>query len=396
MTNKIEDLNLSHSEINDLQDWLNRTDVGVDINRPQNTDGISILQMCGIDHLENAWSDIYAYFLDPNKDHGLGSLFLTTLLRLTGVQDYVIEDIRIIREYKCKNNKRIDILIRGVEWAIMIENKVYHEIANPFDTYWTSVYACKKRGVLLTLHPVNSPDSRFANVTHIQWLREIKRNLPGQLPVKTDILLNDFIENVNKLTGEMNENIRNYYLANRQKINRLVEVSKEYKKWLEDIFAEDHFIKSLPLGSLASNRNQHFIRTHQARFGSKGRYVMYLIPDTDELVFTVYFERLWKSKEESAYLSVYIEPLNKWYRRIADQKNDGDNLLMRKIKDCAASYGVSGNSPELNFWHCAKVEKKFIINELTHTKIRDFIREVLHPDSNLVKAAKGIVDIMSK
>lgn len=58
---------------------------------------------------------------------------------------------------------------------------------------------------------------------------------------------------------------------------------------------------------------------------------MYLIPDTDELVFTVYFERLWKSKEESAYLSVYIEPLNKWYRRIADQKNDGDNLLMRKI-----------------------------------------------------------------
>lgn len=396
MTNTEDALTLSLSEMNDLQDWLDKTEVGVDFNKSQNADGISILQMCGIDHLENAWSDIYAYFLNPNKDHGLGSLFLTALMRLIGEQEYAIEDIRIIREYKCKSNKRIDILIRGIEWAIMIENKVYHDIVNPFDTYWSSVYACKKHGVLLTLNPIASPDSRFVNITHLQWLREIQRNLPDHLPVKPDILLNDFIENVKKLTGEMDENIRKLYLANRQKINRLVEVSGQYKKWLQSIFTEDRFIESIPLGSLASNRNQHLIRTHQTRLGSKDRYVMYLIPNTDELVFTVYFERLWKSKEERAILSVYIEPLNMWYRRITDQKNDEDNLLMRKIKDCAASYGVPGNEPKPYFWHCAKKEKEFIINELTRTKIQDFLREVLQPDSNLVKAAKSIVEIMSK
>lgn len=395
MTNKDDDLTLSLSETNALQDWLDKTDLGVSLNK-KNADGISILQMCGIDHLENAWSDIYAYFLNPDKDHGLGSLFLTSLLRLIGVQDYAIEDVCIIREYKCKKNKRIDILIRGIEWAIMIENKVYHEIVNPFDTYWTSVSACKKRGVLLTLHPVTSPDARFVNITHLQWLREIQRNLPDHLPVKTDILLNDFIENINKLTGEMNENIRNLYLANRQKINSLVEVSMEYKNWLQGIFTEDRFIESLPLDSSASNRNQHLFRTHQTRLGSKDRYVMYLIPDTDELVFTVYFERLWKSKEESAILSVYIEPLNKWYRRIVDPKNDSDNLLMKEIKECVAYYGVTGNKPKPFFWHCAKIEKEFLINELTRTKIQDFLREVLNPDGNLVKAAKGIVEIMSK
>lgn len=397
MTNKNDDLNLSLSEINDLQGWLDKTDVRVDLNKTQTIDGISILQMCGIDHLENAWSDIYAYFLNPNKEHGLGSMFLTTLLRLIGVQDYAVEgDIRIIREYKCANSKRIDILIRGIEWAIMIENKVYHEIINPFETYWNSVYACKKRGVLLTLQPVTSPDSRFVNVTHSQWLREIQRNLPDQLPVKTNILLYDFIENVKKLTGEMDENIRNLYLANRQKINSLVEVSREYKNWLQGIFTDDRFIESISINSLASNRHQHLIRTHQTRVGSKDRYVMYLIPNTDELVFTVYFERLWKSKEESAILSVYIEPLNNWYRRIADPKKASDNLLMKEIKECAAYYGVSGNMPKTYFWHCAKIEKEFLINELTRTKIQDFLREVLHPDSSLVKAAKGIVETMSK
>ena len=39
----------------------------------------TLLDIAGIDHLENHWSDIYAYFFNPKASHGLSRLFIDSL-----------------------------------------------------------------------------------------------------------------------------------------------------------------------------------------------------------------------------------------------------------------------------------------------------------------------------
>ncbi|MFP3398822.1 PD-(D/E)XK nuclease family protein, partial [Brevibacterium sp. SIMBA_078] len=39
------------------------------------------------------------------------------------------------REVTTKSNKRIDLLLEGNDWVMVIENKIYHHQVNPFKTY---------------------------------------------------------------------------------------------------------------------------------------------------------------------------------------------------------------------------------------------------------------------
>jgi len=42
----------------------------------------TLLDIAGIDHLENHWSFIYMYFFNPKASHGLSRLFIGTLLEI--------------------------------------------------------------------------------------------------------------------------------------------------------------------------------------------------------------------------------------------------------------------------------------------------------------------------
>lgn len=94
----------------------------------------TILNIGGRGYYENPFSDLLAFFLDPNSDHTLGNLVLASLLDVLGqdVAQWPRElDGPPIRE----RIGRIDIALKGPGWAIALENKVHHLPNNPFGEY---------------------------------------------------------------------------------------------------------------------------------------------------------------------------------------------------------------------------------------------------------------------
>ena len=98
----------------------------------------TLMEISGYPHYENVCSNILAFFLDPGNPHGLGTLFLDALVQAGGIGEQGGEigvNIQIRREETTRKGNRIDILIQSESHAIVIENKIFHEIGNPFEDY---------------------------------------------------------------------------------------------------------------------------------------------------------------------------------------------------------------------------------------------------------------------
>ena len=95
----------------------------------------SILNIAGYPHYENVSSNILAFFLNPNNEHGLGQLMLSSLLNLAAAIETNQNNIRVSREVYTINGGRLDILIETDNQLIGIENKIYHYLANDLEDY---------------------------------------------------------------------------------------------------------------------------------------------------------------------------------------------------------------------------------------------------------------------
>lgn len=75
---------------------------------------------------ENKISDVIAFFLDPQKGHGQGDIFLRCFLQIMQIKDTItdLDQLAIRREKLTKENRRIDIVIEKKHGLrIGIENK---------------------------------------------------------------------------------------------------------------------------------------------------------------------------------------------------------------------------------------------------------------------------------
>lgn len=97
----------------------------------------TLFSLGGRGHFENPASDLLRFFLNPTAEHGFGSLFLRTFLECMGIDPLILnfEKIMVDREVGTLESKRIDLLIKGPDWALLIENKIGHVANNPFDDY---------------------------------------------------------------------------------------------------------------------------------------------------------------------------------------------------------------------------------------------------------------------
>ena len=87
-------------------------------------ENFNVFKLCGVDHYENAHSDIIAEFLNPKGSHGCGSDFFLAFCKITGIDFFKYGNAEVIREYWIDDG-RLDILIRAGENKIAIENKIY-------------------------------------------------------------------------------------------------------------------------------------------------------------------------------------------------------------------------------------------------------------------------------
>ena len=89
--------------------------------------------------LEEIWSRLFAFFFDPNKPHGFGTMFLDSLNELLvkiGKSEINTEqNFEIEIEHKTGNGKKIDLLIVSDKNIICIENKIWAPANNDFEEY---------------------------------------------------------------------------------------------------------------------------------------------------------------------------------------------------------------------------------------------------------------------
>lgn len=104
--------------------------------RPRLEQPISIFEISGYPHYENVCSNILAFYLDPQREHGLGNLVLGALLKCCGYelgkQNEVVE---IRREFSTHGGGRLDLLIVTDNYVVGIENKIFHHLNNDLSDY---------------------------------------------------------------------------------------------------------------------------------------------------------------------------------------------------------------------------------------------------------------------
>lgn len=89
---------------------------------------VELMRIAGITESEVAWSNIYAYYMNPRNEPEYAFAFTTALLELCGVnRSEVLPDDNYCVNTEVATSKlsRIDILIEG-EKSIIIENKINH------------------------------------------------------------------------------------------------------------------------------------------------------------------------------------------------------------------------------------------------------------------------------
>ncbi|WP_075087238.1 PD-(D/E)XK nuclease family protein [Verrucomicrobium spinosum] len=96
----------------------------------------TLFSLAGRGHYENPLSDLLAFFLKPDEGHGLGTLFLSVLMGTVDLDSELIAygPVSVMREFPIEGG-RLDIVVVGHDWGILMETKVRADLYNDLDTY---------------------------------------------------------------------------------------------------------------------------------------------------------------------------------------------------------------------------------------------------------------------
>lgn len=351
--------NSFHDQLNTISEWLARLQ---EIPKKQ-MHKETLLDIAGIEHLENHWSYIYMYFFNPNASHGLSRLFIDALQEIickkTHRQTLTMALFSVLREEPVPdekgNMKRIDLLLRNDHEAIIIENKVYAKLNNRLDVYWRKpdVPDENKRGVVLSLWRTKPTHHGFVNITHEEFAKTIEKKLPSysmSAQPKGLMLLQDFIQNIYNITHSMNEEEFYFYFneENRQKINRLAEIRKnvirhiwqpiENKKLLEPLFRDAGFHLS--------------VRTKAKESDNYVYYAFDAMPD--DVMLTLCYDTLWDYDRHGCRIGMFLE-LQGDMMRFAEE-HAGELKEMGIAPD--------GHKKEMSWWHFRGTDIRYTPQEL--------------------------------
>ncbi|MBK1882752.1 PD-(D/E)XK nuclease family protein [Luteolibacter pohnpeiensis] len=147
----------------------------------------TIFSLGGRGYYENPTSDLLAFFLKPDGAHGLGRLFLDAFSVCMGVglADALGAGVDVMREKDTGTGGRIDLILKGSDGMLLIENKIrHHQDFNPFDAYREFGKALNRGRVPFLA--ILSPDGSTA---HAEWTGVSYRDFCGSLRVALDAVV---------------------------------------------------------------------------------------------------------------------------------------------------------------------------------------------------------------
>ena len=344
-----------NNELHILSDWLKRqTDLP-----KKRTYKETFLDIAGIDHLENPWSDMYAYFLNPKASHGLSRLFIDSLQSIisskTGRPPLIMKTFSVLREDAVQDEKgkkkRIDLLLKSEDEAIIIENKVYAPLYNRLDLYWSKPKMPEenKRGVVLSLWSMPMKTQGFINITHEEYAHSIEQNLAryfANANPKALILLQDFIQNIFNVTHAMNEEEVSFYFENREKINRLAEIRKSVITHIWETIEDGRRVKLLrPLFEETGLKLS--IKTK-----NKVNYCYYTFDALpDKVMLTLVYDTLWNYNNNGCRIRMFLELQSKKMISFIEQHVQYMKDVLGLEPDCLKK--------ETTWWHYKGFDIRF-------------------------------------
>lgn len=225
----------------------------------------SFLEEIGVSHKETIIAKLLGYYFNPNNRHGLGDIFIKSLLqteryslelkeksKLSKIEIQETYDwANVIIEETTNNNNRIDILIETEKQIIAIEFKINHVLDNPLSDYedhinkkYTDKYTDKEK-VFIVLTPAWKKaegkamvGNSFKQVILSKFIENVEKNRKSQknkFPDKEqEVYYQDFINTIEnrKITYEMIEQYKNFAQTESDNLQKL-----------ENIFSNLNLIK---------------------------------------------------------------------------------------------------------------------------------------------------------
>lgn len=362
---------------NTLQEFLDTAQIPEFKSTPK-----TFLEIAKQPHYENVISNIYAFFLDPSEEHGLEDLFINSLIKCLNekkgsiwIEDF--SEFEIHTEYSIKGG-RIDILLLSAESAIIIENKIYHQLTNSLSNYsnkigkeignQNSVY-----GLVLGLKEINTIEENFVSLTHKELLEQVFEDLGAYMLNASDkylTFLKDFYQNILNLSHKtMKQEDVEFYFKNQEKINDIIQLEKKYKKYIRDeVNRVNSSFDDLKLEKVRQNSEMYNLGR---RFNSK-------VP---KLCIKVGFSRLFKKEQQ---IKLYIEVRRQTLKLVKENFDEITKTLPDSFK---LDEKVKNTSDS---WYNI-YEKAIDLNNNDILNLSDFIAEKIR-DLGIHKAFKVIED----
>ena len=290
----------------------------------------NMIEIAGYPRRESVNSNFLAFYLNEKEDHRMERLFLESLLEVVGEQAAIgsLPDFELFSTTFTVERERdfIDILLQAetqegepCPWALIIENKIDHQLRNDLGRYWQSVEADHKIGIVLSLHPefteadlsfeLAGVKHSFVNVTHADLIQAVLQRLPEFFERADDrhlLFLKEYFNYIENLYDtpeadkEMEQKLREIqkYKKEIDQLNyELVELQKYVQERLKLVFAQFGFEPKNEF--LAKAKTYYSLEAEQRKQG------------VGSLRFWVNVEKLLKENSLSIYLELCGEGVSR-------------------------------------------------------------------------------------
>lgn len=244
--------------------------------------GLTFLEIARFPNIENVWSNMLAFYINPNNEHNLFDLILKSLFETANIKASIInfKNIRVRTEYVTDLGNRIDIVIFADNFILGIENKVDAMLHNNLNDYSNTI-----EGLAipqdLTIYKIvlsknrTSTTNGFINIIYTDLVKNIKKNIgdfTGYSDTKYLIFLFDFLNNIEKNINSLsmidNPEVINFFHDNIHKVNKLLEY---HKKISLDLIQKMNAIHSF----INKEEIKTILKTipKSTQFGGQGRFI---------------------------------------------------------------------------------------------------------------------------
>ena len=375
---------MTDTEIKECQEWLDKLKLD-DIPKGYKWQR-SLMDITGIKHHENMWSDIYKFFFNEKEGHNMKDLFIRSLEQILEIEPNFLCDFKVEREYGAEKQERIDILLKDEEnhRAIIIENKVYHTLNNDLDNYYKSI--CREgyddvKVVVLGLTKYKLKEG-YKSITHIGLLDKVFGNIHKYLPTANSnyvYLLQEFYKNIKNHTNMIDKNETDFFFENREKVARVHEVYREIKEYITNIMTlkKDSILKEYI-------ENQK-LELKKEKTGENEEYVKYIFKSNKDVMLTCFYKRILRPGNDlNPHILVVLEIQNKVKSSVENKHDHFRNILNNEFPMLKES------ETHGNIWrHYASM--KIDIDSQSLTELPVFVKEKLD-ESKIIELGKRIIE----